>query len=56
MHTVIFHVGTNDVVYNEPEEVPSSMAKLINKVTAHTKDIAASCVMKRCDGKVTNNK
>ncbi len=54
-HTVILHVGTNDLVRNEPEELANSMDMLINKVKNGAKEIAVSGVI-RNDGRIPNSK
>ena len=55
-HTVILHVGTNDLVRKEPEEVATNMEILINKVKAGAKEIAVSGVVRRHDGRISNKK
>ena len=54
-HTVILHVGTNDLTHDNPEKAASNMENLINKVKSSTTNIAVSGVIKRYDGKVNNN-
>ena len=54
-HTVILHVGKNDLTHDDPEKAASNMENLINKVKASAKNIAVSGVIKRYDGKVNNN-
>ena len=54
-HTVILHVGTNDLTHDNPEKAASNMENLINKVKSSTMNIAVSGVIKRYDGKVNNN-
>ena len=54
-HTVILHVGTNDLTHHNPEKAASNMENLINKVKSSTTKIAVSGVIKRYDGKVNNS-
>ena len=54
-HTVILHVGTNDLTHDNPEKAASNMENLINKVKSSTTNIAVSGVIKHYDGKVNNN-
>ena len=55
-NTIILHVGTNDLVREEPKKVAADMENLINKAKAHTNKLAVSGVIKRYDGKVNNHK
>ena len=55
-NTIILHVGTNDLVREEPEKVAAEMDSLVNKVKAHTNKVAVSGAIKRYDGKVKNYK
>ena len=55
-NTIILHVGTNDLVREEPEKVAADMDSLVNKVKAHTNKVAVSGAIKRYDGKVKNYK
>lgn len=55
-NTIILHVGTNDLVREEPEKVAADMDNLVNKVKAHTNKVAVSGAIKRYDGKVKNYK
>ena len=55
-NTIILHVGTNDLVREEPEKVAADMDDLVNKVKAHTNKVAVSGAIKRYDGKVNNYK
>ena len=50
------HVGTNDLVHEEPEKVAADMDNLINKAKGHTNKVAVSGAIKRYDGKVNNRK
>ena len=54
--TVIIHVGTNDLVRDEPKKVAANLENLINKVKVHTEKIAVSGTIKRYDGKLNNKK
>ena len=54
--TIILHVGTNDLVHEEPEKVAVDMDNLINKAKGHTNKVAVSGAIKRYDGKVNNCK
>ncbi len=54
--TVIIHVGTNDLVHDEPKNVAANLENLINKVKVHTEKIAVSGTIKRYDGKLSNKK
>lgn len=54
--TVIIHVGTNDLVCDEPKKVAANLENLINKVKVHTEKIAVSGTIKRDDGKLNNKK
>jgi lysophospholipase L1-like esterase len=45
--TVIIHVGTNDLVRDEPKKVAANLENLINKVKVHTEKIAVSGTIKR---------
>ena len=54
--TVILHVGTNDLVHRDCQEVAVEMEKLITDVKVHADKVAASAVMKRYDGKVRASK
>lgn len=53
---IILHVGTNDLVREDPESVAANMETLIKKVKMHTEKIAVSGATKRFDGKVNSNK
>ena len=55
-NTIILHVGTNDLVREEPEKVAADMDSLVNKVKAHTNKVAVSGAIKHYDGKVKNYK
>ena len=55
-NTIILHVGTNDLVREEPEKVAADMDSLVNKVKAHTNKVAVSGAIKCYDGKVKNYK
>ena len=48
-NTIILHVGTNDLVREEPKKVAADMENLINKAKAHTNKLAVSGVIKRYD-------
>ena len=54
--TIILHVGTNDLVREEPQKVTADMDNLINKAKAYTNKVAVSGAIKRYDGKVKNYK
>ena len=54
--TTILHVGTNDLVHEEPEKVAADMDNLINKVKGHTNKVAVSGAIKRYDGTANNRK
>ena len=54
--TVIIHVGTNDLVRDEPKKVAANLENLINKVKVHTEKIAVSGTIKRYDGELNNKK
>ena len=54
--TIILHVGTNDLVLEEPQKVAADMDNLINKPKAHTNKVAVPGAIKRYDGKVKNYK
>ena len=54
--TIILHVGTNDLVHEEPEKVAADMDNLINKAKGHTNKVAVSGAIKRYDGKANNRK
>ena len=54
--TIILHVGTNDLVHEEPEKVAADTDNLINKAKGHTNKVAVSGAIKRYDGKVNNRK
>ena len=49
---IILHVGTNDLVHEQPENVAKEMEALINVVKGKTEKIAVSSVIKRYDNKV----
>ena len=53
---IILHVGTNDLVNDQPENVTKEMEDLINMVKNKTRKIAISSVIKRYDSKVSNEK
>lgn len=53
---VILHVGTNDLAREEPTEVAKNMETLIEKVKAHTKEVAVSSVIKRYDNRIRASK
>ena len=55
-NTIILHVGTNELVREEPKKVAADMESLIKKAKAHTNKLAVSGVIKRYDGKVNNHK
>ena len=55
-NTIILHVGTNDLVREEPEKVATNMDSVVNKVKAHTNKVAVSGAIKRYDGKVKKYK
>ena len=46
-NTIILHVGTNDLVREEPEKVAADMDNLVNKVKAHTNKVAVSGAIKQ---------
>ena len=50
--TVVLHVGTNDLVYDDAEKVATEMDGLIEDLKRHTGKIAVSSVIKRYDGRV----
>ena len=49
---IILHVGTNDLIHEQPENVANEMEALINVVKGKTEKIAVSSVIKRYDNKV----
>ena len=53
---IILHVGTNNLVSEEPEEVATKMNTLIEHVKDHAKSIAISSVIKRYDNRVPASK
>ena len=53
---IILHVGTNDLVHQEAEQVAADMEKLLEEVKTHTTKVAVSSVIKRYDGRVSSNK
>jgi hypothetical protein len=54
-NTIILHVGTNDLVREEPEKDAVDMESLINKSKAPTNKLAVSGVIQRYDSKVYVN-
>lgn len=54
--SVVVHVGTNDLVHKQPEEVAKEMERLIDDIKPHAKKIALSSVVRRYDGKVQTSK
>ena len=40
--TIILHVGTNNLVHEEPEKVAADMDNLITKAKGHTNKVAVS--------------
>jgi lysophospholipase L1-like esterase len=54
--TVIIHIGTNDLVHDEPKKVAANLGNLINKVKVHTEKISVSGTIKRYDCKLNNKK
>lgn len=53
---IILHVGTNDLVDQEAEQVAADMEKLIEEVKMHTTKVAISSVIERYDGQVNPTK
>lgn len=53
---IILHVGTNDLVREQPEKVAKELEELINLVKGKTRKIAISSVIKRYDNKVSATK
>ena len=49
--TVLLHVGTNNLAFEEPEEVASKMDGLIKDLKDHANKIAISSVIKRYDNR-----
>ena len=54
--TVILHVGTDDLVHRECQQVAEEMEKFITDVKVHADKVAASGVIKRYDGKIRASK
>lgn len=54
--SVILHVGTNDLVYDDAEKVAKNMEDLIEEVKTHSKKIAVSSVVTRYDGRINSSK
>ena len=50
--TVVLHVGTNNLVSEDPEKVAAKMDELIENLKDHAKKIAVSSVIKRYDNRV----
>ena len=48
---MILHVGTNDLVHRDCQEVAVEMVMLITDVKVRADKVAASAVIKRYDGK-----
>ena len=53
---VILHVGTNNLVSEEPEEVVAEMDGLIKNLKGNARKIAVSSVVKRYDNRVSASK
>jgi hypothetical protein len=53
---VIIHAGTNNLVNESPHQVAQRMESLIKVAKIHSSDVAVSSVVKRFDGKLSNQK